>query len=160
VPAKGAPELVNDIIITVAVYHIGSSSGMFSYNGPLLKYLTATKAHDGMTIGQVVSINSILKNGVNVTMLGSNFDIFDNTIASRIGGSACVSTRWTSGTSVISLHAHGQGDMHPTPSVLTIVHRVSINTLTDAFTFDFPKLKALGNPAVPLVGGVDSTLKG
>ena len=156
VPAKGAEPLSNDIIMTVGIFHIGSTSRAFSYDGSLLAQVYRTLiSRDGESHKYS---NSMTKGGTHITMHGMNFDVFDHSIAARIGGSACQTTRWVSGTALTCQSSHGQANMNLLS--LSIAHVLSTSTHTRAFSFDFPKMYSLVNPSSPHVGGSESTLTG
>jgi hypothetical protein len=164
VPAKGAAPLSNDIIMTVALYHVGTSSAAFSY--------------DGGKIGEVYRIlgsaqsdkkvqNFLTRGNVEITVLGVNFDLFDSTVASRIGGTACETTRWSSGTALTSKNSRGQTSANAV--ALSIAHVLAISTFAPSFSFDVPELAGLtGQTAgqvvihanAPQVGRSESTVTG
>jgi hypothetical protein len=155
VPAKGAAPLSNDIIVTVALYHMGTSSAAFSY--------------DGGKIGEVYRIlgsaqsekkvrNFLTRGNVEITMLGVNFDLFDSSVASRIGGTACETTRWSSGTALTSKNSRGQTSANAV--ALSIAHVLAISTFAPSFSFDVPELAGLTGQTAPQVGRSESTVTG
>ncbi len=108
--------------VTVARQY-GTLTGVLSYD---TLTISALRLGNGPAIGSCVGGSCS-----GVTVLGSNFGAFDQTLRARVVGTACEATNWMSDSSVVCFVAGGTRVMHNV--VVSLALRAS--TLSLAFSF-------------------------
>jgi hypothetical protein len=99
-----------------------------------------------------------------ITVIGSSFGVIDYTPASRIGGTACISTSWLSDSSLECAIPSGNNDGDdPDMGILVTVGRQILRpgaTFTRGFTYDEPIMSTIAPSNAHTLGAINVTVFG
>jgi hypothetical protein len=121
---------------------MGTSLEIFSFDTPVITHLN--RVNTPTSKGSVVSIH------------GMNFGLVDLTPTIQIGFTTCLSTSWSTATSVSCTTADGAGAAR---HVAVTVYQ-SVGTGSGAFTYDAPVITFSSTVNMPTAGGAPLTVTG
>lgn len=139
-PGSNGPGGINTQLTVAAM--VGTRVGGFSYDTPVLS--------------ASLQANAPQSNGALVTITGLNFGYSSGTSTASLAETACTTTSWSSGTSVICTGKPGYQSSVRIGLTLAGVSGTALNM----FTFDAPMISSLVSDNAPITGGASITLAG
>ncbi|KAJ1478100.1 hypothetical protein T484DRAFT_1818743, partial [Baffinella frigidus] len=121
---------------------VGVTAGAFSY--------------DFLGLASIGPVILATTGSQRVTFIGASFGLFDVSVGSRMGGSACEFSTWQSESSLLCLHPAGVGGNY---SVVATVGELA-NSIQDTWTYAAPNITALDPGNGPVLGGLNLTVSG
>jgi len=121
---------------------VGTRFGVFSFDSPVVSF--------------VRSENGVSSGGTIITLSGKNFGFSNSSPTALLGASSCLTSVWTSDTSVECALTYGTGAKHR--SVLTIDSVAG--TMISVFSYDSPVSSFANAYNGPSTGGVMVTVSG
>ena len=122
-------------MVVTALVQVGTLSQAFTFNSPISSFFPANQPGRGNTVG--------------LTMFGSDFGVFETSLAGRFGPTACESSQWTSDSTLRCLVA--AGTFASLSAAVTVAH--AVDSASMVVSYDMPRLAS-----VKSVSHVNSTV--